>query len=49
MNIDALEKREQILQLSSKVLQAELERICGAETFSIAEARKKLSKRVEKV
>ncbi|RDW20207.1 prevent-host-death protein [Oceanobacillus arenosus] len=35
MSIDAFEKREQILQLRAKVLQAEQERISGAETLSI--------------
>ena len=42
MNIDAFERREQILQLRAKVLQAEQERIEGAETLSISEARKQL-------
>ncbi len=49
MSIDAFEKREQILQLRSKVLQAEQERIGGAETFSISETRKKLSERADEV
>lgn len=49
MSIDAFEKREQILQLRSKVLQAEQERISGADTFSISEARKKLSERANEV
>lgn len=38
MHIDAFEKREQILQLSAKILQAEQERISGAETLSVSEA-----------
>ena len=42
MNIDAFERREQILQLRAKVLQAEQERIEGAETLSVSEARKRL-------
>ena len=46
MNIDAFEQREQVLQLRAKVLQAEEERISGAETLSIADARKKLRERV---
>lgn len=45
MSIDAFEKREQILQLRAKVLQAEQERISGAETLSISEARKRLRER----
>lgn len=49
MNIDAFEQREQVLQLRAKVLQAEEERISGAETLSIAEARKKLRERVGEV
>jgi len=42
MSIDAFEKREQILKLREKVLQAEQERISGAETLSVSEARRKL-------
>lgn len=43
------EKREQTLQLRAKVLQAEQERINGAKTLSIAEARKKLRERAGEV
>ena len=46
MSIDAFEKREQILQLRAKVLQAEQERIDGAETLSVSQARKRLRERV---
>ena len=46
MNIDAFERREQILQLRAKVLQAEQERMDGAETLSVSEARKRLRERV---
>lgn len=46
MSIDAFEKREQILQLRAKVLQAEQERIDGAETLDISQARKLLRERV---
>ena len=46
MNIDAFERREQILQLRAKVLQAEQERMEGAETLSVSEARKRLRERV---
>ena len=45
MSIDAFEKREQILQLRSKILQAEQERISGAETISVSEARRRLRER----
>lgn len=45
MNIDAFEKREQLLNLRERVLQAEQERIAEAPTLSIAEARKKLLER----
>ena len=41
-NIDCFETTEQILELRSKVLHAEQERLAGAETFSIDEVRKKL-------
>jgi len=46
MNIDAFERREQILELRAKVLQAEQERIEGKETVSIPEARKRLRERI---
>lgn len=46
MSIDAFEKREQMLQLRAKVLQAEQERIEGAETISVSEARKRLRERI---
>ena len=36
MSIEAYEKREQLLQLRAKVLQAEQERIDGAPTISVA-------------
>lgn len=49
MDIDAFEKREQILQLRAKVLQAEQERIEGAETVSVEEARRRLRERLDKV
>lgn len=45
MSIDAFEKREQILELRSKVLQAEQERLSGARTMSVSEARKALRER----
>lgn len=49
MSIDAFEKREQMLQLRAKVLQAEEERINGSETISVSEARKRLRERVDGV
>lgn len=49
MSIDAYEKREQLLQLRAKVLQAEQERIDGAPTMSVAEARKKLRERLSEL
>ena len=47
MSIEAYDKREQILQLRAKVLQAEQERLDGAETISISEARKRLRERAD--
>ena len=47
MSIDAFEKREQILKLRERILQAEQERIDGAETLSISEARRKLRERID--
>lgn len=46
MSIDAFEKRDQFLQLRAKVLQAEQERLDGAEAISISEARKRLKERI---
>ena len=45
MSIDAFEKREQMLQLRARVLQAEQERIDGQPTNSVSEARKRLRER----
>ena len=45
MNIDAFEKREQALMLHAKIMQAEEERLNGAKTRSISEARKELRER----
>lgn len=45
MNIDAFEKREQALEFRAKIMQAEEERLNGAKTRSISEARKKLRER----
>lgn len=49
MSIDAFEKREQILQLRAKVLQAEQERISGERTMSVSEARKRLRERTVEI
>ncbi|GLB29435.1 prevent-host-death protein [Lacrimispora amygdalina] len=49
MSIEAFEKREQILELRSKVLQAEEERLSGARTMSISDARKALRERLNEV
>jgi len=49
MSIDAFEKREQSLQLRAKILQAEQERIEGAETLSVSQARKRLRERVNEL
>ena len=46
MSIDAFEKREQMLQLRAKVLQAEQERSDGAETLSVSQARERLRERI---
>lgn len=46
MSIEAFEKREQMLQLRAKVLQAEQERINGAETLSVSQARERLKERI---
>ncbi|MCM1057852.1 MAG: type II toxin-antitoxin system Phd/YefM family antitoxin [Firmicutes bacterium] len=47
MSIEAFEKREQVLQLRAKVLQAEQERLDGAETISVSEARRRLRERID--
>ena len=49
MSIDAFEKREQMLQLRARVLQAEQERIDGQPTISVSEARKRLRERASEV
>ena len=46
MSIDAFEKRDQILKLRAKVLQAEQERLDGSEAISVSEARKRLKERI---
>lgn len=49
MNIEAFEKSEQLLKLRERVLQAEQERIDGAKTYSISEARRQLRERIDGV
>ena len=46
MDIETFERREQILELRAKVLQAEQERIEGAETISVSKARSRLKERI---
>lgn len=45
MSVEAFEKREQLLELRARVLQAEQERLDGAKTRSIGDARKELRER----
>jgi len=49
MSIETFEKREQILELRAKVLQAEQERLDGAKTMSITDAREELRKRANTI
>ena len=49
MSIDAFEKREQMLQLRAKVLQAEQERIDKTATLSVSQARKQLRERINDI
>ena len=49
MSIDAFEKREQTLELRAKIMQAEEERLNGAKTRSISEARKELRERARNI
>ena len=44
MSLEAYEKREELLQLRAQVLLAEEQRIYGAKTISISEAREALKK-----
>lgn len=44
MDMEAFERREQLLNLRARILQAEEERLHGARTMSIAEAREALRK-----
>ena len=49
MNIEAFEKREQMLKLRERVLKAAQERIEGQPTMSVAEARKRLREQANEV
>lgn len=49
MSIDAFEKREQLIRLREKILQAEQERIDGMETRSISQVRQQLRERINDV
>lgn len=49
MNIDAFERREQALELRAKIMQAEEERLSGARTRSVSEARRELRARAETI
>lgn len=44
MDMEAFERREQLLNLRARILQAEEERLHGARTMSVAEAREALRK-----
>lgn len=49
MDIEVFERREQMLKLRERVLQAEQERIDGTKTYSISEVRKQLRERVNDI
>ena len=49
MNIEAFEKREQMLKLRERVLKAAQERIEGQPTMSVAEARRRLREQANEV
>ena len=44
MDMEAFERREQLLNLRARILQAEEERLRGTDTMSISEAREALRK-----
>ena len=46
MNMEAFERREQMLNLREKIIQAEEERLRGERTMSVADARKALKERI---
>ena len=49
INIEAFEKRKQMLKLRERVLKAEQERIEGQPTMSVSEARRRLRERANEV
>ena len=49
MSLEAFEQREQLLQLRSRVLRAEEERVRGDKTVGITEARKMLKERIDEI
>lgn len=49
MSVEAFEKREQMLEMRAKVLQAEQERLDGAKTRSISAARQELKERIHEL
>ena len=49
MSMEAYEKREQALNLRAKIIRAEEERLSGAKTRSIEEARRELRERAASV
>lgn len=49
MSIEAYEKREQILELRGRVLQAEQERLNGEKTMNVGEAGKALKERLSEI
>ena len=49
MSIDAFEKREQMLQLRARILQAEQERMDAEPTINVSEARKRLRESASEV
>lgn len=49
MSIEAFEKREQMLELRSKVMKAEEERLSGAAAMTVEEAREQLRARIHAV
>ena len=49
MSIEAFERREQMLQLRAKVLQAEQERMDNAPCLSVSQARKQLRGRINDI
>ena len=49
MSIEAFERREEMLNMREKILAVEQERLSGAKTMSVAEARAKLQERLYEV